>query len=100
MRALIIARDKHFLPPELLAPVAQGFVEWRELHRARLEHFSFFTTGTGGCAVANVANESELFQMMATWPLTPFSEVETHLLVDGDEALAIWAGLVQELASG
>lgn len=100
MRALIVAHSKHFIPPELLAPVAQGFVEWREQHRSKLEHFSFFTTGTGGCAVANVANESELFQMMATWPLTPFSEVETHVLVDGDEALAFWSAAVQELAAG
>lgn len=58
MRALIVARDKHFIPLELLAPLAQGFVEWREQLRSKLEHFSFFTNGTGGCAVANVANES------------------------------------------
>lgn len=38
--------------------------------------------------------------MMATWPLTPFSEVETHVLVDGDEALAFWSAMVQELAAG
>jgi hypothetical protein len=100
MRALILARTRNPVPMELAGMMAEGFKQWRNQHRDWLEYFAWFTSGNGGCAIANVANETELFQMMVSWPLQPFSEVETHTLVDGDEALAFWAEMIHSMSSG
>jgi hypothetical protein len=100
MRALIIARTRTAPPTEMMPMLAQGFKDWRAQFRDQLEHFSWFTNGSGGCAIANVVSEMELFQMMVSWPLTPFSDVETHTLVNGDEALEFWAEMIQSMAGG
>jgi hypothetical protein len=100
MRALILARQRTPAPMEYATMLAQGFKDWRQQHRDQLENFSWFTSGNGGCAIANVANETELFQMMVSWPLTPYSDVETHVLVDGDEALTFWADMIESSADG
>ena len=97
MRALILARSKTPVPMELAPMMAQGFRDWRQQHRERLQEFAWFTTGTGGCAIANVANETELFQMMVSWPLTPFSDIDVYTLVDGDEALDFWANMLESM---
>lgn len=100
MRALILARAKHPFPMEMAPMLAQGFTAWRDQYRDQLEYFAWFTSGNGGCAIANVADETELFQIMVSWPLTPFSDVETHVLVDGDEALSFWSNMIQSAAAG
>lgn len=99
MRALVFARQRTPTPLESAPMLAEGFKEWREQHRDRLEVFGWFTSGNGGCAIVNVANETELFQMMVTWPLTPYSDLDTYVLVDGDEALPYWSDMIQNMAS-
>ena len=100
MRALILARSKNPFPMELAPAMAHGFKEWRQKHRDHLKEFSWFTSGTGGCAIADVANETELFQMMASWPLSAYSDVDIYTLVDGDEALDFWANLIESRTGG
>ena len=100
MRALIMARSRNPVPIEQAAMLAQAFKDWREQHRNRLEYFAWFTSGNGGCAIASVADETELFQMMVSWPLNQYSDVDTYTLVDGDAALTFWADMLQNIASG
>jgi hypothetical protein len=99
MRALVVARQKMPPPAEMMPGLAQGFAAWREQYRDKWESFFFFATVTGGCGIANVANETELFQMILEWPLTPFSDIEVHPVVDGDEALGRWVEQIQALAA-
>ena len=100
MRALVFIRARQAFPMELGPAMAQGFREWRERYRDQLKEFAWFTSGNGGCAIAQVANETELFQMMVTWPLNAFSDVQTYTLVDGDEALDFWATMVESRTGG
>jgi hypothetical protein len=100
MRALVAARTRNPVPVELAQTIAHGFREWREQHREKLKEFAFFTSGDGGCAIVEVANETELFQIMATWPLTPYSHVKTYTLVDGDEALDFWVNMIDSRFGG
>lgn len=87
MRALIVARQKTSPPMEMMTILVDGFRQWRDQHRDRMEHFSFFASGTGGCGIVTVDNEMELHKLVASWPLTPFSDMQVEILVDGDEAL-------------
>jgi hypothetical protein len=100
MRALVLARTAHPVPMEMASMMAQGFKQWREQYRNKMEYFAWFTSGTGGCAIATVENETELFQMMASWPLTPYSDVQIHVLVDGDEALSFWSNMIESRTAG
>jgi len=97
MRALIVARQKTPPPMEMMPMMIAGFQQWREQHRNRMEHFSFFASGTGGCGIVTVDNEMELHKMVTSWPLTPYSEMLVEVLVDGDEALQFLTEKIQSL---
>ena len=95
MRALIVARQKTPPPMEMFPILVGGFHQWRDQYRDRMEHFSFFAGGSGGCGIVTVDNEMELHKLVATWPLTPFSDMQVEILVDGDEALQFLTELIQ-----
>lgn len=98
MRALVVAQSKTPPPMEMLPTIGKDFRAWRDQYRDKLEAFSFFTTSNGGCAIANVADETELYQMLLDWPLSIFSDIEVHPLVDGDEALKRWIERVESMS--
>ena len=98
MRALVVARNRHPVPPDMLPAIADGFRAWRDQYKSKMEAFHFFVTSNGGFGIANVADESELYQMLLDWPLTPFSDIEVDLIVDGDVALQQWADRVAQMA--
>ena len=95
MRALIVARQKTPPPMEMMPVLVGGFQQWRDQHRDRMEHFSFFAGGTGGCGIVTVDGEMELHKLVATWPLTLYSDVQVEILVDGDEALQFLNEMIQ-----
>lgn len=98
MRALITAKAKFPLPMEQAAGLLQGFAAWREHYRGQMESFYFFAAGNGGCGVVN-ADETAVFEMMASWPFAPFSEIELHPLLDGDQALKMFGEIMQQMMS-
>lgn len=100
MRALVFVRAREAFPIELAPAMAQGFRQWRDQYRNQLKEFAWFAGGNGGCAIAEVSNETELFQMMISWPLNAFSEIDVYPLVDGDEALDFWATLLESRSGG
>ena len=89
MRALVIARLTSPLPLEHQHEIVDRFEEWREKYREQMEDFEFFISN-GGCAIAKVADEVELKQIMLEYPLLDWSEIEVEPVVDGDIALAQW----------
>jgi hypothetical protein len=99
MRALVVARQKTPPPIEMFPILVDGFHQWRDQHRDRMEHFSFFAGGTGGCGIVTVENEMDLHKMLASWPLTPYSDIQVDILVDGDEALKFLAEMIQSQAA-
>jgi hypothetical protein len=95
MRALIVARQKTPPPMEMMPILVDGFQQWRDQHRDRMEHFSFFASGSGGCGIVTVENEMELHKLVASWPLALYSDVQVEVLVDGDEALQFLNEMIQ-----
>ena len=68
MRAMVITRPQSPPPLDLLPALFDGFAEWRERYRDRMESFEFFAGGGGGFGVVNVADEATLNQMMVENP--------------------------------
>lgn len=99
MRVLLLAKSKFFLPPDYLPMAAQGFTEWREKYRHKMDEFFFFAGRQAGGCIFNVSDEAELNEIVNEWPLAPFTETDIIPLVDGDVALKQFNELAQR-ASG
>jgi hypothetical protein len=95
MRALVVARQKTPPPMEMMPTILEGFHQWRVQYRDQMDHFSFFAGGTGGCGIVTVDNEMDLHKLVASWPLTLYSDMLVEVLVDGDEALQFLIESVQ-----
>ncbi len=86
-------------PPDQLPMLLEAFAQWRERWQERMELFEFWAGRQGGFAVLNVADESELSQMMFEFPLNPFTTIDARPIVDGDDALQRLTQTVQEMLS-
>lgn len=75
-------------PPEALPMVLAAFAQWREKWRPKMDEFVFWAGEGGGMGIVDVADATELSQLMMEFPFGPFSVVKTRLIVDGDDALA------------
>jgi hypothetical protein len=95
MRALVVARQKTPPPMEMMPMLIDGFHQWRDQYRNQMDHFSFFAGGTGGCGIVTVDNEMDLHKLVASWPLTLYSDMLVEVLVDGDEALQFLTEFIQ-----
>ena len=98
MRALIVAQQKTPPPAEMMPMLVAGFNQWRDEHRDKMESFSFFASGNGGCGIVTVGDEVELYRMVSSWPLAPYSHMLVEVLVDGDVALQGLTDMVNEMA--
>jgi hypothetical protein len=98
MRTLVIAEAGPVSPPpEATLMILEAFKAWRDKWRSKMEMFEFFAGRGGGWGVLNTADEVELSQMMNEFPLAPFSVVQVHPTVNGDEALARATETVKEM---
>lgn len=89
MRVLVISQPGPVpASPEAMAGLLGAFKDWRDRWRSKMEMFEFFAGGGGGWGVFNLADEVELSQAMMEYPFTPFSMIQTHLTINGDEAMA------------
>jgi hypothetical protein len=100
MRVFILVEPKFFVPPDMFPDLLEGFAEWRERYRDRMESFEFFAGGGGGFGVFNVADEATLNQMVIEYPFTPFSELTSRPILDGDTALNQWRQVMQQMMGG
>ena len=62
-----------------------------------MELFEFWAGRQGGLGVLNVADESELSQMMFEFPFNQFSNIDARPIVDGDEALQRLTQTINEM---
>ncbi len=83
MKALVIARPKFQVPPEMAPMVTQGALDWYERYKDRFEVFGTFMGG-GGFAVVEVDDSEELSKMIVEMPFATFSDINTELFVEGD----------------
>ena len=100
MRVFILVEPKFFVPPDMFPDLLEGFANWRERYKDRMESFEFFAGGGGGFGVLNVADEATLNQIMIEYPFTPFSELTSHPILDGDTALNQWRQVMQQMMGG
>ncbi len=100
MRVFILVEPKFFVPPDMFPDLLEGFADWRERYKDRMESFEFFAGGGGGFGVLNVADEATLNQIMVEYPFTPFSELTSRPILDGDTALNQWRQVMQQMMGG
>jgi hypothetical protein len=94
MRFMVVITSQFPLPPEQLPVLMAGFADWWNRYRDRWESAGFFASTNGGGGICNVADADEFHQMFLEWPLTPFSHIEAHALVDMDVALGQWQAAI------
>ena len=97
MRVLVLVEPKFFIPPEMFPTLLDGFAAWRDTHRGSMEAFEFFAGGGGGFGILNVPDEATLNRMIVQYPFTPFSEIMTRPILDGDTALGQWREIMSEM---
>ena len=83
MKALVIARPKFPIGPEMAPMITQGALDWYERYKDRFEVFGTFMGG-GGFAVVEVDDSEELSKMIVEMPFATFSDINTELFVEGD----------------
>ena len=89
MRYLIIAQNRTPLPPEMALGILGAVSAWSEGYVAagKIEQTWGFAGLQAGGGILNVASAEELDEVMAQFPLAPFSKVEIFGLVDLGPAL-------------
>jgi hypothetical protein len=97
MRVFVLVEPKFFIPPEMFPTLLDGFAAWRDAHRESMEAFEFFAGGGGGFGILNVPDEATLNRMIVQYPFTPFSEITTRPILDGDTALGQWREIMSEM---
>jgi hypothetical protein len=100
MRVLVMSRPRFPVPLEQFPPRMEAFAAWRERYRPYMESFDFFVAGGGGCGIINMPDEAMLSKMFMEYPWALSSDVEMHLLMDGDTALANFRAMLSEMGSG
>jgi hypothetical protein len=97
MRVFVLVEPKFFVPPEMFPTLLDGFAAWRDAHRESMEVFEFFAGGGGGFGILNVPDEATLNRIVVQYPFTPFSEITTRPILDGDTALGQWREILGEM---
>lgn len=84
MRFLVISKNKHLVPPEVLAPMIDAMIAWTTKLQSsgKAEVIWSLASGNGGGAIVNVDSLDELNQLMSEYPLGPVSETEAIPIVD------------------
>ena len=100
MKVLVTIRPKFLIPPDQLGPMTEGFVQWRERYRSKMESFYFYAGKGGGAGVLNTDDEAELSQIMLEWPFAFFSDIDIEPVVEGDVGLKQLQAVVQAMGGG
>lgn len=87
MKFLIIVKNKHMAPPEVLSDLIDGTLAWTRKYQAQIKDIWAFAGQQGGAGIANVKSLEELDTILAELPIRPFSETEVYPLVDLDASL-------------
>jgi len=89
MRYLVVTKQTTPMPPEMVLGLFGAMKAWSARHIAsgKLEQVWSFAGLNGGGGIFNVGSLEELDQIMAEFPLGPFSDRKIYGLVDLDKSL-------------
>jgi hypothetical protein len=96
MRALVIGRPRFQAPPEQIAGMVQGALDWVERNRDSIVLNGAFPSG-GGFAILDVPNVETLNGLILEWPLTPVSDTQVEVFLDGEEGLRALQAALQRM---
>lgn len=100
MKFLVLSKDKHMIPPELVVPLIDAFTAFIDKYEAtgQLEMAWSNAGTTAGGGIANVDSLEELDAIMAEYPFGPFSDVEVYPLADLKQSLQRTKEVAQMMA--
>lgn len=84
MRFLIISKNKHLTPPEVVPGLIDATLAWARKYQGQIEQIWAVAGQQAGGGIVNVESLEELDTILAELPLGPFSETEVYPLVDLD----------------
>lgn len=89
MRFLVIAKNKHPIPPEMVPGIMDAMTQWVKTNTSsrKIEQAWGYAGQPSGGGILSVSSPEELDIVMSTCPVLPFSDVEYYPLVDLPEAL-------------
>jgi len=92
MKFLVITVMKWPAPPEILPALYQASQQWvaESKKSGKLDALYSIAGQPGGVGIVNVDSLEELNDRIQSYPLTPFSEVQTLPLSDIDQAMSTW----------
>ncbi len=87
MKFLIISKNKHLTPPEVVPGLIDATLAWARKYQGQIEQIWAVAGQQAGGGIADVESLEELDTILAELPLGPFSETEVYPLVDLDVSL-------------
>ena len=87
MRFLVISKNKHLVPPEVLPTVVDAMSEWINRYNDKLEQVWGFSGIQGGGGIIRVESLDELDAILSEFPMGPFAEQEIYPLVELGDSL-------------
>lgn len=84
MRFLIISKNKHLTPPEVVPGLIDATLAWARKYQGQIEQIWAVAGQQAGGGIVNVESLEQLDTILAELPLGPFSETEVYPLVDLD----------------
>jgi muconolactone delta-isomerase len=87
MKFLIIVKNKHMAPPEVLSGLIDATLAWARKYQKQVPEIWSFAGQQAGAGIGNVESFEELDAILAELPIGPFSETEVYPLVDLDASL-------------
>jgi hypothetical protein len=96
MRALVIGSPRFQAPPEQVAGMVQGALDWVEWHRDSIVIDRAFPAG-GGFAILDVPDVETLNGLILEWPLTPISDTQVEPFLDGEAGLRALQEVLQRM---
>jgi len=100
MRYLIISKNKHLTPPEVVPGLIDATLAWARKYQGKIEQLWAVAGQKAGGGIANVESLEELDIILTEFPLGPFSETEVYPLVDLESSLQRQKQTAQALAAG
>lgn len=84
MRFLVISKNKHLPPMEMMPGLIDGMIAWSNGLKASGKAETIWATAgvPGGGAILNVDSAEELDGLMAQYPFGPFSETTIVPIVE------------------
>jgi muconolactone delta-isomerase len=89
MRFLIVTMQNTPPPPDMALGLFEALSAWAKSNQeqGKIEQVWSFAGLPGGGGIANVNSLEELDALMTSFPMSPFSDIETYPLVDLEPSL-------------